>query len=786
MKKIFLIYLSIFLTTSHAEMACVSNSDSEVKQCSEVISSQENQSCSFFKENNEVNDQKDIYTNIKNHQIDICSESDIEKLYGTSFNKAKKSLKKQCKQKAKSYKKALIKDLLQNKKYIQAFKVLLKRKKRSIENIEGDNQTVSMSSTEDELLNTSSEELEKMLMDKLEHKIPGIKDQAQSLMENNLKFKDGFHVNEKTPYSLIISNADEGLCQFTVNDFPERPIFKDKDCRFCNGINIQDSFVNDCSYMVTSEFNEKKVDQLLKINNENRNEYCQKDMKNKKYNSDMSHINDVANEICEMAQNGKKPDFTIETSRNLYPDKTPNLAKKRGTFIKTYIYDQLKHNCKLKNDAFPIIDKDKFNNAIKVKHPAYADAKEGDYGPDPFASGKEDQDKEILKLKKSLNNEKEKIVKEISSRKKLIKQYEDEIASMNSKVDINKKQYLNQKKRIEKETDLIKAQKYYSSEKSNSIKNLLENTTDLYQSISSKQQKLTILQKENQSFQIQLKKYEDNGVDLIEEKAKLLQKFYTESNKNGIGPDRRKYWDKKLFDDFKMVRVKGSAKEETDSFTNDYDISPKLDIMLNLAVKSDEIACIVEPHSTKKLKLKGAIKGIGLAFMGGVAITAGLATGAGVLAIGIPNTILSLLCVKNCNHGSEAWRKYRLIGDMTKLKSKNTRKRIKRGVKSTMGNIMTLNGRLGLKAGSDYNYYEYNDFDKYMRKHAVSEEDHKQLREKNLTVTEVKNAKGKLEIIEMRDKYGDLYETREFDENGKLIYITRFNKDEDEIKVEEF
>lgn len=785
MNKNFIIAFTVISISFNlqAEIFCPSDDLDSLQVCSEITEPQNKTDCAAISSVQNLDGQQQVFTHLQQNQMLACSEDDIKKKYGEDYNKLKKSFKKQCKKKAKQYKKALLEHLVKNRKYLKALKILFKRKKYTLDK-ERDDVEVKIKSSLDELENKSSQELEAYLMDELEKEYPGLKSQAMKLMDNDSRFVDGFNVNENIPYRLILDEGSGDLCEMKLDDFPKRREITEPECRFCSGIDIKNSFVNDCSYMVGRGLSEKDVDKLLGIKESTRKNYCQKNMKESQHQTDLSQINEIGDEICQMAKRGKEPDFNIQTSRNLYPDKTPQLAQKRGEFIRSYLYDYIVKTCVLEKGSTPIKSRKHFDEFVKVGHPDYEGAKSGDYGPDPLAKGENAQNQEVLKLRQTLTKEKEDLFKKIALKRKEIETLKSNIKSYNSAVSNQRKYYISQKRKLEKETDLAEVRRIYSSNEDNSIMNITENVSHLYESLEHAETRISILQKEIKGLELQVQNYEKDGVDLIERKIKNLEAFYGEANSNAMEPQRREFWDKKLFDEFKMVKITGGVKEQTETLRDKYNISPKLDIMLNIAAQSKSVSCIVEPHNTKGLKLRGALKGVGLVFMGGITLAAGIGTGAVVLAIGIPNTIMSLLCTKNCGQGSESWRKYRMIGDMTKLKSKNTRRRIKRGVKDAVVSMTTLGGRLSLSAGKDYRFTNFDDFDKYMDEYSFSKDDIENLRGKNLTIAEVKDSEGNTQMLEIRDKYGALYETREY-ENGALIYVTRYNKDEDEVEYKE-
>jgi hypothetical protein len=336
-------------------------------------------------------------------------------------NEIKEEYKKQCKAKAKAYKKALMGNLLKKGKIGQLVQVLFKKKKYKAKTDASFRMESKIDANHFESM--SDQEIEKQLLDELQKEF--VKQQKEAGGDGSLNLKElaleaskspqftkGFHEIESVPLEVMAKTEGDKFCSIEVENYPDQKEFKPEKCDFCVEKNISSSFTNDCSYMVNSQYSEDKAKKLLGF--KNKNDYCNNSMEGEENN--LTDVDTMIDRICQIAQSGLRPEFTIETSRNLYNDKTPKLAAKRGEFIQKYIREELMNGkdpsghkrCDLGEETPDWLQANEFKEAVKVTHPFYEGAKEGDYGPSPYASG-DDQKKEIDKFQKTLSHEKSQI-----------------------------------------------------------------------------------------------------------------------------------------------------------------------------------------------------------------------------------------------------------------------------------------------------------------------------------------------------------------------------------------
>jgi len=230
---------------------------------------------------------------------------------------AKKEFNKLCKKKAKAYKKALMKNLMSKGKVGQWVQALFKKKKykTKIDGTSNKDRNQKLSINTDELEGKSEKEIEDYILSELE-KSSGVKDlKAKALAaQEKPAFKLGYHESETVPLNVMVQTKGKKACKVEVADLgklPEAPI---KKCEFCVEKNITGSFTNDCSYMVNKGQSEKESLALVGANKVT--DYCNHDMSDAE--NDLSEVENMSKQLCDIAKSGMRPDFKIETSRNLY------------------------------------------------------------------------------------------------------------------------------------------------------------------------------------------------------------------------------------------------------------------------------------------------------------------------------------------------------------------------------------------------------------------------------------------------------------------------------------
>ncbi len=692
----------------------------------------------------------------------------------------KKNLHKQCRKKAKEYKKAVLNDLMSKGKFGQAFKVLLKRKKYKDNSKNGKVEKVGINISEDQFESMDSAAINKYVMDELEKIYPGLRAKAEDLKKNDPSFALGFHENETTPYNIVVKSEKGKACNLDVGDLPPDEEFTAKPCKYCAVKHMHKSFVNDCSYMVSKSFPEEKVDELIGSNKENRKEFCQPNMKDKDNQSELAEIKAMAKNICTMAQDGLEPDFEIKTARNMYPDKTPELAKKRGQFIQKYLRDSLQNDCYGENPEDQpdwLKAEDLFQEKIKLSHPYYAGGKEGDYGPDPLAK-KENQENEIKNYQLTLEHEEAELKKKIEVKKARITELKGKgpssITGLKREISTDRSLYSKQKIALDNTNDFKKQQEIYEGDGTGSIKQISNRVNEKTESLHAFTQEVSDLEAELLSLEKQL--LEKYKVEVSSGKGpnkymdvKKLEEFYTEKNKGPMNEKRRAVWDKKLFDSFKMVKISGNAKPVMLAKTNENVVSPELDIMVNMSVDIDQYVCMVEPIQTRKTTVKGILKGVGQ--FGIAAILAGpaIVVGAGAGVLGIFNFLTSC---KNCGDPGKEIPQWRMINPRY-LGNKSQRKKWWRGAMGTVKDVISLDGALDMNKNVEVR--KYNDFDAYAKKYYGDKFEEKSERPNNLTTKEIPDKTGKVVFVETKDANGKLYETIEYQDG--FVIKKRYNKE---------
>lgn len=557
------------------------------------------------------------------------SEDDVEE--------AKKEYTRQCKKKAKAYKKALMKNLFRKGKFGQWVQALFKKKQydASVKNGKRTDQKINLDP--EMLAGKSEKEIEDMILSELE-KTSGIKDlKAKALLaQEKPEFKKGFHEAESVPLNVMVQTKKRQSCKVEVGALPKLEETPVKKCEFCVEKNITSSFTNDCSYMVTKGLSEADAQKL--VGAKKTTDYCNHDMNG--VENDMSEVENMASQLCDIAKSGMKPQFKIETSRNLYKDKTVDLAKKRGEFIQKYIRSKLMDpkKCDLGGDAPDwLSDEAEFNKAVEVTHPYYEGGAKGDYGPSPYAANADEQSKNINDLQATLLKEKQDLQakgKASSEEKALL---EKDVADLKSQIS-----------QLQKDYNVLKAKLSSIKQIDQSVlemKDQLEQISHLIQDknsrINEKRQKISDAGNQLAGYSAKLKTVDASNV----EKVRLLKEFYEEKNGGRVPARSTEEWDKLLFNSFKMVRISGKAVD--DSILPGVDpkyITPAVNIALNAMVDVDNFTCVVEPLETHKTTIGGILKfPVKVAMVLTTPVVA-VAGAAGALAISPLTTGASFFC----------------------------------------------------------------------------------------------------------------------------------------------
>ena len=135
-------------------------------------------------------------------KADYCSDHEwalANQKSPKEIRQTQKSLKKECRAKAKQFKKAVLQDLMERQKFGQALKILLKRKKHRTEATVADEETNTITLDGKTLNQLNDEQLSQLVMDEIEKQHPGLKRKSEELMKSKPSFKYGFHENEGFP-----------------------------------------------------------------------------------------------------------------------------------------------------------------------------------------------------------------------------------------------------------------------------------------------------------------------------------------------------------------------------------------------------------------------------------------------------------------------------------------------------------------------------------------------------------------------------------------------------------
>jgi len=657
------------------------------------------------------------------------------------MRKLRRKLHKQCKKKAKAYKKEVAKNLLSQGKIWQALQARLKSKRGIIggkrKNTKNKSQRLELDVDEEAISKMSKEEFSAYMLGRLKEQMPNLDALIEQSKNSDNAFTGSLADKEVFPMNVVIKTGGGNHCVMKSPDFPQDE-FEAKECEFCEVKEMQDNFSNDCSYMIGKKNNKDKKlhgDSSLKYSTLSEDEarsmmgistarssdksdpLCNKEMDG--VDNKMSELHQTAIRLCDMANNGQSPDLTIQATRNLYNDYTEDLAQKRGEFTQKYLYKRLKDDCQL--DVMPswLEDEDSFQNVVKVEHPEYLRPgnKEGNYGPSPYAQGTE-QEKEIEYLKETLEKEKEELLAE---REKYASELSKEQALL-SELDaqLNKKP----KKKVSddnvKEAGLKAQYQFYKNKNTNYRRNNLMEYAPLMNQILSNaesaisekhisEQKISDLTTKIASIdQILNSKYQKVNNEFPQ--VKLLGEYYEQKNAGTLDKEE---FDKKLFNQFKMSRIKWGPVSDNPFGIPDEMVTPELALALKSILKINQYTCQLQPMETKKLTVGGILKFPLKVAMGGLAIAGGAVVGAAAIAISPITTLGSFAswCAGCADPGSKMpdffrfgnWRMFGGVIDTVKSPSK--RKALLKDVNTFIG----LGGKLNVYKDSDITEHTLNE-----------------------------------------------------------------------------
>lgn len=594
MKKLIPLFLALVINANaYAEVACTGAG--EYQSCEDVATSDPTQ-CSG--DTNPVIE----HTGVDKEPF-VC---DNQSLVGSGksddeVDEAVKEYTKQCKKKAKAYKKALMKNLMSKGKVGQWVQALFKRKKydADVKNGKRVNQDIKLDPSM--LQGKSEQEIEDYILSELE-KTSGIKDlkAKAKIAQEKPEFKGGFHQAENVPLNVMVQTKKKNSCKIEVDKLPALTDAPVKQCEFCVEKNITGSFTNDCSYMVNKNLSEDDAKKIVGATKTT--DYCNHNMDG--VENDMSEVDKMSKQLCDIAKSGLKPQFKIETSRNLYNDKTVDLAKKRGEFIQKSVRASLMDpkKCDLGEDVPEwLSDEKEYAKAVEVTHPYYEKGKTGNYGPSPYTTGEADQGEEVKNLAATLAKEKE----ELQGKEKLAlaekADHEKEIVEIKKQIELLKKDFEKVRSALSSAKQ-IDPSLFDMKDQLGSISNLIQ---DKHSRIDQLRQKASDASVQGAGFTARLKTVDATNT----KKVTLLKEFYAEKNGTKTPARSTAEWDDLLFGDFKMVRISGKAVE--DSIIPGVDpkhITPAVNIALNAMVDVDNFTCVVEPLETHKVTIGGVLK----------------------------------------------------------------------------------------------------------------------------------------------------------------------------------
>jgi len=491
--------------------------------------------------------------------LDVCR--------GESYKSeiSQNAMMKQCLKEASRYKKGLIKKMLKDGALGEALRVFLKRKKKFLTT---DSLSVN-AQVDQEITNLSDAELRDLVLENLKEKVS-----QSNLPKYDLIF----------PIEISVENNEGKICKLDMKAPPVVDIKDPTDCKFCKTVDVMKNFVDDCAYFTSESLSEEQALSILGGSMENKNVFCH----NKNVTpTDLSSINSFGDQICEVLESGDElPQLEILSTRNLYRDKTVDLAIKRGDFIKKYLYQYLtvnKGNCGIENEIPEVLTS---YSAFEKKFQSsplfvYEGNKTGDYGPNPYAKPSE-YETEVRRYSDHLE-------KFISLNTKLMSSYQNDIKKIQSETNSLKSEFEELEERYnqikDNEQNVQRAQSFASGIASEMLQ--INNT------ISLNYQKMSNLVKKLKSTQTKL-------LNLSHEKSpkvELLTQFYLDPVKN------KRTWDEKIFNELKMAKISFTpvVKTEVDEVIEVFD--PEVRKYLKALLSMDAFACKVkEVRSLKKSK----------------------------------------------------------------------------------------------------------------------------------------------------------------------------------------
>lgn len=427
------------------------------------------------------------------------------------------TLHKRCLKEARKFKKKVFKNLLKSRQIGELVRVLLKNKKHFLKELDFElEQSLSL-----EITNLSENQVREYLLQKLRSMT-----NQDDLEDYELIF----------PLEIHIENEDGNICQLRMKSPPKLSVKRPSDCTYCTPVDIIETFSDDCSYFIGHDFSEIDALKLLGASYEDKSRYCHK--KNLPL-SDLSKIHHFGDKVCELLKKGDDvSQFLIASTRNQYKDKTSQLARKRGVFIRKYLYfylTQKKSFCGISDEVPEWLRSERkfMKKFIDDELYHYEGNQSGDYGPNPYAKPHR-AFQEIQLFEKHMDKFVNHYSKQVSDFQKDIQIRSSHVQELKDTFSILEKDYEN----------LIFSEETVPviSEKASQISSQMIQIN--YQLNSERQVIANLLKKLSDSHdKYAFYQFEKNR------KSQLMRAYYADPLKN------KKEWDIKLFNDFKMAKI---------------------------------------------------------------------------------------------------------------------------------------------------------------------------------------------------------------------------------------
>lgn len=662
---------------------------------------------------------EDLNPTTNDKPINFCKKKLLyggERMSKREKKKLKRKMRRQCKKKAKAYKRAVARELLGNLQLGRFVQAAFKSKKKIMRNSGTSTNRLDLSTDIDPALvqNMTKEQFSEYMMARIRQQVPTLDALMEQSKNPDNAFTGAFDRNESFPMNVVISGANGNKCVVKGDEFPEEEEFEPETCELCENVNIQDSFHNDCSYMVGGGLSEGEARSLVGASSEKAaagsDQYCNQEPEAAR--DGVRQLKDTADKLCDIAKEGLTPNFEIEASRNLYNDYTPDLAAKRGDFTREYLFDRLQKKCKGVEDAPAwLSDPEKFADVVRVKHPEYARPNNtpGNYGPNPYATGDE-IDQELKYLEETLDRELAQLNDQISELNEKKASIESELAAINIKIEGGNGQkgirdlYDSVKKNMDRpDFRLLEDQTVVMSQYIHEAEMAYAQKKKLKQDLHDVDTRIASLRAERSKPKF---KKSATGYNMVIN----LGLYYVERDSIGANNlEFRKKWDEELFNQFKMARITGSVEKVNEFGVPEELMTPELQMAMKSLVQIQSYTCELSPISTKKVTLEGILKAP-LKVISALTLPAVAVIGAGVTVAASPITTgISLFC-KGCREPGTT-PPILMLGNLFHLDlSKSGRKKAWKATKGFISNYVNWGGALKVKGNREIRVHQLRDY----------------------------------------------------------------------------